>query len=127
MGAAPGQALGPGSCLSTLHCLVLPQEELYRQSLSYRHGTRGSSSAVGKGMLLEVHRTSSCGGDDGDDEGMGGGGCSGGARRHRSRSVSPALGRRTASPARDWFKGIVSKGMWILQRPFCTVTPGSPV
>ena len=105
VGVGPGPALVRAGCLSTLHCLVLPQEELY-QSLSYRSG--GGGGVVGKRMLLEANRTTSCGGED-----RGAGGT--GARRHRSRSVSPALCRRPMSPARDWFKGIVAKGMWTLQ------------
>ena len=105
VGVVPGQGLGPGGCLSTLHCLVLPQEELC-QSLAYRQGDGPcSNSAVGKRMLLEVNRATSFGRED-----RGGGGC--GARKHRSRSVSPALGRRPASPAKDWFKGMVARGTW---------------
>ncbi|KAK0131072.1 Neural Wiskott-Aldrich syndrome protein [Merluccius polli] len=112
VGVVPGPALGRAGCLSTLHCLVLPQEELY-QSLSYRSGGGG---VVGKRMLLEVNRTTSCGGED---RGAGGSG----ARRHRSRSVSPALCRRPMSPARDWFKGIVAKGPAL---PMATVDIKNP-
>ena len=118
-GMVPGQALGPGGCLSTLRCLVLPQEELC-QSLAYCHGDgpRGNS-VLGKRMLLEVNRATSFGG--GDDRG--GGGC--GARKQRSRSVSPAMGRRPVSPARDWFKGMVARGRWTLHPTFCMAPPGS--
>ncbi|XP_030197443.1 neural Wiskott-Aldrich syndrome protein isoform X3 [Gadus morhua] len=116
-GMVPGQALGPGGCLSTLRCLVLPQEELC-QSLAYCHGDgpRGNS-VLGKRMLLEVNRATSFGG--GDDRG--GGGC--GARKQRSRSVSPAMGRRPVSPARDWFKGMVARGPAL---PMATVDIKNP-
>lgn len=129
-GVMHGRALGGplGDCLSTLHCLVLPQEEMY-QSLSYRHGDGnrggGGGGGVGKRMLLQVNRATSCGEEDGGVGGGGGGG-GGGTRRHRSRSVSPALGRRPRSPAMDWFKGIVARGMWTPSHPtetFCRVTP----
>ena len=117
VGVVPGQGLGPGGCLSTLHCLVLPQEELC-QSLAYRQGDGPcGNSAVGKRMLLEVNRATSFSRDD-----RGGGGC--GARKHRSRSVSPALGRRPASPAKDWFKGMVARGTWTLRTTFCMGTSG---
>lgn len=96
-----GGGVTPGGCLSTLHCLVLPQEELYAplssapehaagaSRLSLCHGER-ACGMVGK-MLLEVNMAA-CGGQTVR--------CS--ERRRRSRSASPAPGK---SPGRDRQKG----------------------
>lgn len=67
----------PGGCLSTLHCLILPQEELYAppsdptNRLSLRHGDQ-ACSVVGE-MLLDVNMAaiSGCKGDRGGRKGDG--------------------------------------------------------
>lgn len=93
---------GPGSCLSSLHCLVLPQEELYTSPsepaapLSVRPETRARSPA-GK-MPLGVHMTASgernsvCVWDR--------------MSRGRSRSASPSPSKTRRSPCSESVKGM---------------------
>uniref|UniRef100_A0AAZ3PJZ5 Neural Wiskott-Aldrich syndrome protein n=1 Tax=Oncorhynchus tshawytscha TaxID=74940 RepID=A0AAZ3PJZ5_ONCTS len=72
-----GGAMLPGGCLSTLHCLILPQEELYAPPsdlatrLSLRHGDH-ACGVVGK-MLLDVNMAAAgdCKGDRGWRKGDG--------------------------------------------------------
>lgn len=91
--------LGPGSCLSSLHCLVLPQDELYTSlseptthlSICPKDQT---CSLVGK-MLFDVGVTT-CGTRDG--------GCIWDkVRRRRSRSASPSPSK---SPCSERVKGM---------------------
>lgn len=101
-GGGEGGGLGPGSCLSSLHCLVLPQDELYpslsdptaRLSICPREQAH---SLVGK-MFLDVS-LSSCGESDG--------GCIWDrVRRRRSRSASPSPIKTRKSPCRESVKGM---------------------
>ncbi|XP_072234030.1 WASP like actin nucleation promoting factor b isoform X3 [Leuresthes tenuis] len=95
-----GGGLAP-SCLSSLHCLVLPQDELYP---SYSNPTSRLSlcaeeracDLVGK-MLLNVSMTTCEAGD---------GGCIWDrVRRRRSRSASPSSSRTLKSPCRERGRG----------------------
>lgn len=97
-----GGGLGPGSCLSSLHCLVLPQDELYpplsdptaRLSLCPKERTH---SLVGN-MLLDVNMTT-CRARDG--------GCIWDrVRRRRSRSASPSPSKTPKSPCSESVKGM---------------------
>lgn len=101
-GAVGGGGLGPGSCLSSLHCLVLPQDELYptlsdptaRLSLCSKEQAQ---TLVGK-MLLDVSITS-CGAKEGRcvwDR----------VRRRRSRSASPSPSKTPKSPCSANVKGM---------------------
>lgn len=101
-GAVGGGGLSPGSCLSTLHCLVLPQDELYpslpdppaRLSVSPKEPAH---NLVNK-MLLGVSM-STCRARDG--------GCIWDrVRRRRSRSASPSPSKTPQSPCRESFKGM---------------------
>ncbi|XP_069556109.1 actin nucleation-promoting factor WASL-like isoform X3 [Brachyistius frenatus] len=96
-----GGRLGPGSCLSSLHCLVLPQDELYpsladpaaRLSVC---GERRTSGLGGK-MFLDVGM-SPCGARDGRciwDK----------VRRRRSRSASPSPSKTPKSPCSESVRG----------------------
>lgn len=100
--AVGGGGLGPGSCLSSLHCLVLPQDELY-PSLSVPTARLSICSKerahklVGK-MLLDVSMTT-CGARDG--------GCIWDrVRRRRSRSASPSPSKTPKSPCSESVKGM---------------------
>lgn len=74
-----GGGLGPAGCLSSLHCLVLPQEDLFPAC--------GAAEAP---QLLEVG-ASGCRGRDG--------GCMWeSVRRRRSRSASPLPNKSPKSP-----------------------------
>ncbi|XP_070997427.1 actin nucleation-promoting factor WASL-like isoform X5 [Oncorhynchus clarkii lewisi] len=72
-----GGGIHPGGCLSTLHCLILPQEELYAppsdptNRLSLRHGDQ-ACGVVGE-MLLDVNMAAAggCKGDRGGRKGDG--------------------------------------------------------
>lgn len=108
-GAVGGGGLGPGSCLSSLHCLVLPQDELYPSAsdptarLSICSKER-AHKLVGK-MLLDVSMTT-CGPRDG--------GCIWDrVRRRRSRSASPLPSKTPKSPCSESVKGMCfSWGAW---------------
>ncbi|XP_062338794.1 actin nucleation-promoting factor WASL-like isoform X3 [Osmerus eperlanus] len=98
-GGDGGGGATPGGCLSTLHCLVLPQEELYAplpsspgssaSRFSLCHGRR-ACGMVGK-MLLDVNMVA-CGGRAVGERGQ----------RRRSCSASPPPRK---SPSRDTHKG----------------------
>ncbi|XP_034718837.1 WASP like actin nucleation promoting factor b isoform X3 [Etheostoma cragini] len=99
--AVGGGGLSPGSCLSTLHCLVLPQDELYpsfpdppsRLSMSPKEPAH---NLVNK-MLLGVSM-SACRERDG--------GCIWDrVRRRRSRSASPSPSKTPCSPCSERVKG----------------------
>lgn len=101
-GAAGGGGLSPGSCLSSLHCMVLPQDELYPSlsdptaQLSVCPEER-SCNLVGK-MLLDVSMTT-CRARDG--------GCIWDrVRRRRSRSASPSPSKTPKSPCSESVKGM---------------------
>ncbi|KAK6269265.1 hypothetical protein J4Q44_G00394180 [Coregonus suidteri] len=72
-----GGGMHPGGCLSTLHCLILPQEDLYAPPsdpttrLSLRHRDH-ACGVVGK-MLLDVNMSAAggCEGDRGERKGDG--------------------------------------------------------
>ena len=101
-GGGGGGGLSPGSCLSTLHCLVLPQDELYpplsnptaRPSICPKERAH---TLVGK-MLLDVSmdtygaREGSCMWDR--------------VRRRRSRSASPSPSKTPKSPCSESVKGM---------------------
>ncbi|XP_047430904.1 WASP like actin nucleation promoting factor b isoform X5 [Mugil cephalus] len=96
-----GGGLGPGSCLSSLHCLVLPQDELYpplsdpaaRLSVCAEERAGG---LVGK-MLLDAGMAT-CGLRDG--------GCIWDrVRRRRSRSASPSPSKTPKSPCSEGIRG----------------------
>lgn len=101
-GGGVGGGLSPGSCLSTLHCLVLPQDELY-PPLSDRSARPSicpkerAHTLVGK-MLLDVSmdtygaREGSCMWDR--------------VRRRRSRSASPSPSKTPKSPCSESVKGM---------------------
>lgn len=100
--AAGGGGLNPGSCLSSLHCLVLPQDELYpplsdpaaRLSICSKERAH---KLVGK-MLLDVSMTT-CGARDS--------GCIWDrVRRRRSRSASPSPSKTPKSPCSESVKGM---------------------
>lgn len=102
-GGGGGAALGgPGSCLSSLHCLVLPQDELYpslsdptaRLSICTDDRSRG---LVGT-MLLDVG-VAACGARGGRciwDK----------MRRRRSRSASPSPSKTPKSPCSESVGGM---------------------
>ncbi|TNN23338.1 Neural Wiskott-Aldrich syndrome protein [Liparis tanakae] len=96
-----GGGLSPGSCLSSLHCLVLPQDERY-PSLSELTDplplapAKRAHTAAGK-MFLGV-RLSACGARDG-------GGIWDRVRGRRSRSASPSPGKTPKSPCSERVKG----------------------
>lgn len=101
-GGTAGGGLGPGSCLSSLHCLVLPQDELYpplsdpavRLSICPEERAR---SLVGK-MLLDVSLTTCTARQEG--------GCIWDrVRRRRSRSASPSPGETPTSPRPESLRG----------------------
>ncbi|XP_061524011.1 WASP like actin nucleation promoting factor b isoform X3 [Phycodurus eques] len=93
---AGGRGLGPASCLSTLHCLVLPQDELY-PGLSEPSFTQVRAHSFIGDMLLDV-RGGAC--HDRDS-----GGIWDRVRRRRSRSASPLPSKTPKSPCRDSLKG----------------------
>ncbi|XP_075967729.1 actin nucleation-promoting factor WASL-like isoform X3 [Anarhichas minor] len=99
--AAGGGGLSPGSCLSSLHCLVLPQDELY-PSLSDPTNRLSASPEkrahdfVGE-MLLGVGM-SAC-------EARGGGCIWDRVRRRRSRSASPSPSKTPKTPGSESAKG----------------------
>lgn len=101
-GAVGGGSLSPGSCLSTLHCLVLPQDELYPplSDLTARLSVCPQERAhrlVGK-MLLDVSLTT-CGARDR--------GCIWDrVTRRRSRSCSPSPSKTPKSPCCESVKGM---------------------
>uniref|UniRef100_A0A3P8TTZ7 WASP like actin nucleation promoting factor n=1 Tax=Amphiprion percula TaxID=161767 RepID=A0A3P8TTZ7_AMPPE len=99
--AVGGGGLGPGGCLSSLHCLVLPQDELYPSlsdptaRLSICAEER-ACSLVGK-MLMDVSMTT-CGASDR--------GCIWDrVRRRRSRSASPSPSKTPKSPCSEGVGG----------------------
>ncbi|XP_055368003.1 WASP like actin nucleation promoting factor b isoform X4 [Betta splendens] len=102
-GRAPlgGGGLGPAACLSSLHCLVLPQDELYpplpdpARPLSSSRDER-AQSFVGK-VLLDVS-VSPC-------RERGGGCIWDRVRRQRSRSASPSPSKSPKSPRSPGVKG----------------------
>ncbi|XP_061618814.1 uncharacterized protein LOC133472256 isoform X5 [Phyllopteryx taeniolatus] len=93
---AGGRGLGPASCLSTLHCLVLPQDELY-PGLSEPSFTQVRAHSFIGDMLLDV-RGGAC--HDRDS-----GGIWDRVRRRRSRSASPLPSKTPKSPCSDSLKG----------------------
>lgn len=101
--AVGGGGLGPGSCLSSLHCLVLPQDELYPSlsdptaRLSICPEER-AHSLVGK-MLLDVGVSACAAREEG--------GCIWDrVRRRRSRSASPSPSKTPKSPCSESVKGM---------------------
>lgn len=103
-GRAPvgGGGLGPSTCLSSLHCLVLPQDELYpslsvptaRLSICPEERAR---KFVGK-MLVDVGMTT-CREREG--------GCIWDrVRKQRSRSASPLPSKTLKSPCSEIVKGM---------------------
>lgn len=94
--------LGPGSCLSTLHCLVLPQDELYT-SLSEQAGRVSVHSdertcGLVSNMLFDVGATT-CSTQDSRciwDR----------VRGRRSRSASPSRSKIPQSPCRHRMNGM---------------------
>lgn len=101
-GGTSGGGLGPGSCLSSLHCLVLPQDELYpplsdsttRLSICPDERAR---SLVGK-VLLDVSLTTCTARQEG--------GCIWDrVRRRRSRSASPSPTETPKSPRPQSVRG----------------------
>lgn len=108
--AVGGGGLGPGGCLSSLHCLVLPQDELYPSlsdptaRLSICAEER-ACSLVGK-MLLDVSMTT-CGARDR--------GCIWDrVRRRRSRSASPSPSKTPKSPCSESVGGMCCS--WISEK-----------
>lgn len=105
-GGLRGADLGPGSCLSSLHCLVLPQDELTPGPLD--SGTRLSACPKEGAQKLASSAL------------LGGGGASLGARhdgciwdrvrRRRSRSASPSPSTSPKSPFNQSAKGRI--GRW---------------
>lgn len=100
--AIGGGGVGAGSCLSTLHCLVLPQDELY-PPLSDPTARRSictedrACNLVGR-MLLDVSMTTY-----GVKDGM----CIWDrVRRRRSRSASPSPSKTPKSPCSKNFRGM---------------------
>ncbi|XP_034434171.1 WASP like actin nucleation promoting factor b isoform X3 [Hippoglossus hippoglossus] len=100
--AMGGGGLGPGSCLSSLHCLVLPQDDLY-PSLSDPTARRSvcpeerARSLVGA-MLLDVSITTCAAKEES--------GCIWDrVRRRRSRSASPSPSKTPKSPCSESVKG----------------------
>ncbi|XP_077399873.1 actin nucleation-promoting factor WASL-like isoform X3 [Vanacampus margaritifer] len=91
-----GGGLGPASCLSTLHCLVLPQDEAYPNVSEPSSGQVRARSFIGD-VLLDV-RAGACRDRDG-------GGIWDRVRRRRSRSASPLPSKTPKSPCRDGVKG----------------------
>lgn len=100
-----GGGLSPGSCLSSLHCLVLPQDELY-PSLSdptdpLPIAPEGRAHNVVGKMFLGVSM-STCGARDG-------GGVWDRVRRRRSRSASPSPSKTHKSPCSERVEGMRSR------------------
>nr|XP_057933106.1 WASP like actin nucleation promoting factor b isoform X3 [Doryrhamphus excisus] len=102
-GASPGSGgLGPASCLSSLHCLVLPQDELYPNLSENAHAARQLSvcsevrarNFIGD-MLLDVSRCR-----ERDSRGIWDR-----VRRRRSRSASPLPSKTPKSPCSESVKG----------------------
>ncbi|XP_051912140.1 WASP like actin nucleation promoting factor b isoform X3 [Hippocampus zosterae] len=91
-GGGGGGGFGPAGCLSTLHCLVLPQDELYP---NFAEPSAAQVRARGFiGDALPDVRAGAC--RDGD-----GGGMWDRVRRRRSRSVSPLPSKTPKSPCSD--------------------------
>ncbi|XP_060886229.1 WASP like actin nucleation promoting factor b isoform X3 [Labrus mixtus] len=99
--ASGGGGLSPGSCLSSLHCLVLPQDELY-PSLSDPTARLSicpkdqAHDLVGK-MLLDVSMSTCRESDSGCIWDR--------VRRRRSRSASPSPSKSRKSPCSESVKG----------------------
>lgn len=103
-----GADLGPGSCLSSLHCLVLPQDELNPVPSDSDSDTRlsacrkdGAQKLISK-ALLGVGGASSAGRHDDCIWDR--------VRRGRSRSASPSPSKTPRSPCSQSVKGRV--GRW---------------
>ncbi|XP_057711137.1 WASP like actin nucleation promoting factor b isoform X3 [Corythoichthys intestinalis] len=90
-GGPSGGGLGPASCLSTLHCLVLPQDELY-PNRSDASQVRARSFT---GDMLVDARADTCRDSRGIWDRV----------RRRSRSVSPLPSKTTKSPCHKTVKG----------------------
>lgn len=91
--------LGPGSCLSSLHCLVLPQDELY-PSLSERTGSISVRSNETVGRLVgnvPLDAKASPKRDSGRIWDR--------VRGRRSRSASPSPSKTPQSPYKHSNKG----------------------
>lgn len=98
-----GADLGPGSCLSTLHCLVLPQDELNPVHSDSDSDARlsacpkdGAQKLVGRALLgvggaSLAARHDECLWDR--------------VRRRRSRSASPSPSKTPKSPCNQSVKG----------------------
>lgn len=108
-GRLRGADLGPGSCLSSLHCLVLPQDELNpvrsdsdsdaRLSASPKDGAQKlvSRALLGVGGASLAARHDDCIWDR--------------VRRRRSRSASPSPSKTPKSLCNQSVKGRV--GRWL--------------
>ena len=96
-GGGGGGGLSPGSCLTSLHCLVLPQDELYPPnapvSVPSREGAQNlvDKMLLGVGMSTCVAKEGGCIWDR--------------VRRRRSRSASPSPSKTPKSPCSESFKG----------------------
>lgn len=102
-GGLRGADLGPGSCLSSLHCLVLPQDELNpvhsdsdsdaRLSVCPKDGAQKlvSRALLGVGGASLAARRDECIWDR--------------VRRRRSRSASPSPSKTPKSPCNQSVKG----------------------